>query len=322
MTWTRYHDECIIELTNSFQSLSTDGLFCQFVSAERLLCQISTCVGLSDPTSVWDPNSSTSKAMVSSLRQEIAQWRIGLPDEPILDFYLHIAVAYLNESILHTSTNKLSFAVPPSPNKMQPEDFAALPVTVERFAALYALKDSLHGALDVALNLSTTTLLGVSSLSYMPRVLYSLFVLIKLYIAVSAPGNTYGAVLDRGELRVEEYFERMKPVAKSLRDANKLSFNAKILGAYGLFETWFNDYKAIVEEYQKNTAVNSGIDPIYHSDSPFGQTELADFYKEPLFNDDLTLANIQDQDLMTNVFSDQMPFPMPDLQSVWQCGYE
>lgn len=326
VTWTPYHDECIMELTNSLQALPTDALFCQFVSAERLLYQIATCVGLSDPTSIWDPNSSASKFMVSSLRQEIAQWRIGLPGDPILNFYLHIAVAYLNEPILHTPTNKLSFAVPPCPNKIQPEDYAALPVTVERFAALYALKDALHGALDVALELDTTTLLGVTSLSYIPRILYALFVLIKLYIAVSAPGNTYGAILDRGELRLETYFARMKPVAEALRAANEASFNSKIFSAYVLFENWFNDYKAIVEDYQKNSADTAGPGIYYQSDSPFGQTELLDFYKEPLFNDDLTtlgMGNLQEQDLMgasSGFFLEQLPFPMLDLQSVWLGG--
>ncbi|KAF2166689.1 hypothetical protein M409DRAFT_55006 [Zasmidium cellare ATCC 36951] len=322
VTWTPYHDESLLHLTTSSEALPTDGLFGQIVSAEKLLYQIATCVGLCDPSSIWDPNTPASKFMVSTLRQEIARWRIGLTGDPALNFYLHIAVAYLNEPILHTATNKLSFAVPPSPNKIQPEDFAAMPVTVERFAALYALRDALHGALDVALELDTNTLLGVTSLSYIPRILYSLFVLIKLYIAVSAPGNTYGAVLDRGELRIEEYFARMKPVAIALRNANQSSFNSKILGAYVLFENWFNDYKAIIDDYQKNTTANAGPEIYYQSDSLFGQEELADFYKEPIFNDDLSLAGLQDQDLMSSIFSDQLPFPMPDLQSVWQGGLE
>lgn len=322
--WTPYHDECIMHLTTSSEALPTDPLLCQLASAEKLLYQIVTCTGLCDPSSIWDPNTSDSKLTVSSLRQEIAQWSItGGLSNPILKFYLHIAMAYLNEPILHTATNKLSFAVPPLPNNLQPEDYAAMPVTVERFAALYALRDALHGALDVALELDTNTLLGVTSLSYIPRILYSLFVLLKLYIAVSAPGNTYGAVLDKSELRLESYFARMKPVAKSLHEANESSFNSKIFGAYVYFETWFNDYKTIIEDYQKNVAANTGPADFYLSDSlPFDQTDLLDTYKEPPPNDDLSLTGMQEQDLMTSILSDQLPFPLPDFSSVWQSGYE
>ncbi|KAK3714228.1 hypothetical protein LTR37_008030 [Vermiconidia calcicola] len=253
--WTKYHDECLYVLGSSPLAFPTDRLLCQVVQAEKLCNRIGTRLGLFDPSGFWDVCHDGSKQQVSVFRQELDLWTEQIPVDvqgSTLDIWRCTSLILLNEPILHTSTNKLSFSAPYLADKMLPADFAAPIVTVDHVAALYVLKDACHTTLDLFLAMDTGVVLGQSSLLFIPRMRYALTVLLKLYIALTAPGNSYGNVLGRNELKLEDYFSRMHPFAAALRSADPDSFNTRIIASYTWLEEWFVDYKSIVARYEED----------------------------------------------------------------------
>lgn len=250
--WTPFHDECLSLIRDSPEASSTDLLFCKLVVAERLCHHIASRSGLCGQSLSVPLQQDSMQVRSTELRLEIEKWSKGSVPQSIFTFYRHIAVMYLNESVLHTPSNKWTFGAPFVPERIAPGDFAAPAVTVDHIGSLYAIKDSCHAALDAAISLDPATDLSLVPVSFHPRVLYAIFILVKLYVAVTAPGNTYGTVLSKSELRLEEYFDILKSTTSTLSAGHgPASFSGMILTASAWLEHWFIGYKAIAEEYER-----------------------------------------------------------------------
>ncbi|KAF7197572.1 hypothetical protein HII31_01075 [Pseudocercospora fuligena] len=256
--WTFYHNDSLNAIRN-YSSKPEDRLFCQIVHAEEICQRITTRLELADFTRFWDLSDPSVEVIFSQLRLSIDDWAVKIPQDlrrPELMFYQQIALIYLNEPVLHTQFNKSTFCPPLLPEKMTPSDFACPTVTVNHVAALYALKDACHGALNIATSLPVTTVLSTSSLCYSPRILYALFMLLKLYIAVTAHGNTYGIVLSRSELYFEYYLDKVKALGDALAVADAgttKSFVTQIIQASTKLGEWFQSYSKIIEQYEKDS---------------------------------------------------------------------
>ncbi|SMR46435.1 unnamed protein product [Zymoseptoria tritici ST99CH_1A5] len=241
--WTPYHEECLGYLQIS--PLATDRIFCLLVTITRLHFRTALSLGLHDASPMSIISDSAHRKQVSDLKAEIANWSaVALTAGSLeLMFWHQIALVHLNEPVLYTPTNKSTFSAPYLPHQLAPEDFAApLIVTDAHVAALHDLKDACHRALDIALDLGTAVILSLDSMSFIPRILFTLLVLLKLYISVSGPGNTYSEAIDRSDLQVEYYLARMGVLSSELQAGDGASWNAMIISATNLLEQWFLTY--------------------------------------------------------------------------------
>ncbi|KXT02454.1 hypothetical protein AC578_7822 [Pseudocercospora eumusae] len=251
--WTYYHNDSLNAI-RTYSSRLEDRLFCQIVHAEEICQRITTRLELADITRFWDLSDPSIEVIFSQLRLAIDDWAAKIPQDlrrPELMFYQQIALIYLNEPVLHTQFNKSTFCPPLLPEKMTPSDFACPTVTVNHVAALYALKDACHEALNIATTLPVTTVLSTSSLCYSPRILYALFMLLKLHIAVTAHSNTYGIILSNTELYTEYYLEKVIALSDALAvtDAGThKSFVTQILQASTKLAQWFQSYNTKILE--------------------------------------------------------------------------
>ena len=252
--WAPYHESCLQHLLTASDSLPSDRLLYHIVYAEKLCHRVTSRLSLLDAMVYKDVNETATKVCVSELRQEIEDWQAQIPEDvrsASLDFGRYAALIYLNELILHTPTNKSTFASPFLPDNIRPDDFAAPIVTVDHVSSLYAILDACHAALDLALGLDSMLTFSLSPIMYTPRVLYATFILVKLYVAVTAPGNTYGAVLNRSELRLEDYFQKAKTLSLALNAIDPGSCHTMLISAHAWLEQWFVEYKTIVDQYEQ-----------------------------------------------------------------------
>ncbi|KAK9310996.1 c6 transcription factor [Lipomyces starkeyi] len=259
--WTIHHDNCLANLSLVPSTEQIDRLFLHIVRGEKLCHQIATSLALCDPTYLWDFTSDEAQRIISKRRKDIDDWTAEIcsdVDHKPLLFTRYSAIIYLNEPVLHTSTNKLTFGSPLRPEKMAESDFPSPIVTGKHVAALYALRDSCHAMLDLATESATTTFLATCSLPYVAKVFYALFILAKLYVSVTASGNTYGTILRPAELHLEQYFERMNTLTASIEDLNPGSFNARILTCHFALGDWFKGYVAYISRSRKDGLVSAG----------------------------------------------------------------
>jgi hypothetical protein len=65
----------------------------------------------------------------------------------------------------------------------------------------------------------------------------------KLYIATTAPGNTYGAFLSTESLEVEEYINKMMELGERVRRVDPGCGSLKMLEASVRLKEWVENYK-------------------------------------------------------------------------------
>lgn len=184
------------------------------------------------------------------------------------------ALITLNEPVLHTATNKSSFSAPYM-NKVGASDYANPVVTIYHVAALYTLKDACHALLDSAFAAGPDALLAVSSLFCTPRVIYALFILLKLYVAVTAPGNTYGAVLDRSELKLDHYSSRLEELGGAMMEVDDDTFTSKIVASAPKFREWFLSFTDIVAQFESSSC-KTGHAPALAKVDVLGELDLSE----------------------------------------------
>jgi hypothetical protein len=161
----------------------------------------------------------------------------------------------VNEPVLHTATNKILFGSPYLSMRIGVNDFACpLQVTETAAIALRSLVEACHLAIDVVLEMEPSAILGQPSLCFGPAVSYTLSILVKVFVAVSAPGNTYSQIMTRDALRIREAMEKLVAVKETLLklDPHMGNWNTRIIGSVEWLGVWLDDYEGIIQRYETN----------------------------------------------------------------------
>jgi hypothetical protein len=234
---------CLLEYGK--KGVDADPLVCQFLRGERLCEQITHEAGLvSDPDSL---RPIADYATCRRLRNFVLDWKAQLPlaiSCPRLTFYEHTANIYLHEYVLHTPTNKRSFAGPFVAERLSVTDFPTPVVTPEDITSIYNLRDACHSLLDTFIGFDVTTSIHLPVMIFAARALYAQWILIKLYIAATASGNTYGTFIDAQSFQVEQYLRKLCQIGQKIQALDDSCGSAKILMSPPRLSEWFSNYNA------------------------------------------------------------------------------
>ncbi|KAH7305126.1 hypothetical protein BKA65DRAFT_202429 [Rhexocercosporidium sp. MPI-PUGE-AT-0058] len=197
-------------------AVPTDGLLCQFVRAERLCERIAVEAGYSTADTTLQV---TDHAKIRNIQNLIIDRKAQLfssNSTPALRMYENIATLYLYECILHTPTNKRSFAAPYVAERLSLTDFPAPIVTPDHIPFLYGLRDACHTALNAIIGLDFRDIAFAPMVTFTAKIFYAQWLLIKLYVAVTGPGNTYGAFISAESLQIEHYLEKISGIGDKI----------------------------------------------------------------------------------------------------------
>ena len=181
--WTEHDDRTLEMLAYSTYGVPTDLLLCQFVRAERLCERIAVQSNLYNFSINNDVSDPITQSTMQGLQNEITDWKVQIPSRvssPSLTFWEHVATIYLHESVLHSATNKKSFAAPYLSERLSATDFPAPLVTQEHVASLHAIKNASHALLNLFSVFDMSNLIALPALLYIARIAYGQFILVKL----------------------------------------------------------------------------------------------------------------------------------------------
>jgi len=246
-TWTEQHEQCLIYLPASPVALPSDKWLGQFFRAERLCGQIAEILEFHDMYACHDISEPDTKSKLQSCRNLILNWRISIPQSlrtPLITFWEHLASAYMFESVLHTITNKQSFTAPYVSERLSLTDFPAPVVTQDHITAVYELISATHAMIDIFVAFETPTLIALSGLFVASRAAYANYLLAKLYIATTVPGNTLGSIVDASIIRAEEYNNKLVDASSRVSTVDVRCSCARILGSANRMREWYASYNA------------------------------------------------------------------------------
>lgn len=247
-TWDNTHDEALIWLDYGVYGLDTDRLLCQLVRILRICEQISSIQNLPDTHSVTDISDPETQSNITNLSNMIADWKAQIPaflmQSPLLKVWEHISYILIHESVLHTSTNKESFTAPYLAERLSVTNFPApTHVTPEHTIALHIVKDNAQALLDLVLSLDIETIMGFSPFFIVPQACYVQMLLVKIYVATTARGNTFGLFLDPESLRLEAYLERLIELGEKVNKIDSRCGQARVLSSSVRVREWWVAYK-------------------------------------------------------------------------------
>ena len=258
VVWSSYVDLCIFSLDYWTYGLSTDRLLCQFARAARVCDQIASKLGLIDFNSFIDVADPVNQLAMHHLQGLITDWKAQIPASlncASLQMWELAATIQLHECVLHTATNKQSFGGPFVAERLSVTDFPTPVVTSDHVLSLHTLRASCHALLNLFFSLDIPTFLSFPPMFSLVQSLYAQWILVKLYVSVTALGNSYGGFIDAGSLELDQYLARIMDRAVELSNVDSKCVQARILQATSRIKEWVCAYD---ESYAKQGAAFAG----------------------------------------------------------------
>lgn len=263
--WSLHHEYCLGVVEASGRDSEDNNLLglAQHARAARILAAISDEMDLQ--TTLISPviGTPTCQQIMFVLQNQINAWRLQVPVDlwssslTFTGFYMEII---LNEPVLYTPTNKNAFAAPFLIERVSVIDFPAPILTQHHIGCVRALASACHSLLNIATSFTGVEMISLPSLVYAPRVAHAAVTLLKLHVAVTVPGNTYGQALSAEEVMAELYFDKcLELVARGI-EVDSETVMVRIVKYASELKKWLLQYEA--------TRLNAGehVDgqPMFH----------------------------------------------------------
>ncbi|EUC34697.1 hypothetical protein COCCADRAFT_92883 [Bipolaris zeicola 26-R-13] len=259
--WDAYLDECVGYLESNGDA--SDLLFCQIARITQLDQEISNHLCLCQISTFVDGNDYNVYAVIDALKLKLDVWVAQIPPSlahsKILRVYWHVSMIHLYELVLHTPTNKASFASPFIPGRIPVKDFPKPAMIIHPLReALQTLVQNCHGVIETAVEMDPAMVIGLPSFCFAPAVLHALFVLVTTLVAANDPENTYGQCLPKDCFRIEECGLKLRNLVAPMKvlDPTLSCFTTRMIDATGWLEEWYIDYKAILRRYEASVATS------------------------------------------------------------------
>lgn len=263
--WNAYHQECLLDL-ESRGDLS-DILLCQIVRVMQLIEEISSHLFLCQMAAFVDGNDYSTHVKIKALRNKIDAWATQIPPShapsPMLKVWYHVAMVYLHELVLHTPTNKASFAAPFIPGRITVKDYPKPAHIIPPLqTALIDIVCHCHAIIDTVAEMDPALVLSLPCFCFAPTVLYSLFILVNLLVATTDPANTYGQCLTKDDFHIEICGLKMRRLTARMRslDPTMSCYATRMFDATNWLKEWFDDYRDILRRYEASLSGDVDMD--------------------------------------------------------------
>ncbi|KAH3904316.1 hypothetical protein HBI56_009030 [Parastagonospora nodorum] len=258
--WDSHLQDCVQVLES--KGGPSDVLLCQLVRITQLIEDIIIQMCLCQTATFIDGNDYHTHATMEPLRIKVDAWAARVPaslaSSLTLKVWYHVAMILLHEAVLHTPTNKSSFAAPFIPGRVAVKDFPKPTLIIPPLQpALVAIVQHCQAVIDTAADMDPVLVLSLPSFCFAPTVLYALFVLVNVFVAATDPTNTYGECLSKDDFRIEDCGLKLRRLTASMRvlDPTMSCYTTRMFDATSWLEDWYKDYTAILWRYEQSLAI-------------------------------------------------------------------
>jgi hypothetical protein len=253
--WDAHHQECLLDLESRGEP--SDMLLCQIVRITQIIEETSIALSLCQIPAFVDGNHYSTHATIETLKNKVDVWAAQLPPHlascPTVVVWRHVAMVYVYELVLHTPTNKATYAAPFIPGRIAVKDFPKPATAISPLKeAVVALVYHCHAVIDAAAEMDATLVLSLPSFCFAPTLVYTLFTLVNALVACTDPANTYGQFMAKENFRIEDCGLKLRTLVACLKllDPTMSSYTTRLVDATGWLEEWYNDYNAILQRYE------------------------------------------------------------------------
>ncbi len=154
----------------------------------------------------------------------------------------HVVNLYMHEIAMHVDYDKEEFRPPFSEDALRTldSDSAHVPaLTPIRIEALSACLNAIDGVFETFLKFDVETIRCLPVSNFV-RVAYAVVVLIKMYFAAATPNSELGKVINKNNMKVEQYLDGLVASFQAAAADEKSRPSAKFLMVLIMLKSWFN----------------------------------------------------------------------------------
>ncbi|KAH6709383.1 hypothetical protein DL95DRAFT_355382 [Leptodontidium sp. 2 PMI_412] len=242
--WTPFMAECIDVLETSPDALPSDKSFCQWIRSQHIAEDIGTQFSMDDPGATVSISDPKVQYALKGFEIELEKWVSQIPPEansPGLQMTEHVVNLYMHEVAMHVDHNVEEFKPPFTDALLRDASANGEQMTLTGFhiAALSMCLKSIDGIFGNFLQFDVDVIRCLPVASFV-RVAYAVVILIKMYFAAATPGSHFGKVIDKDNMKVEQYLDGLVDLFRKSAKDEKSRPSAKFLMVLLMLKTWFH----------------------------------------------------------------------------------
>jgi hypothetical protein len=151
----------------------------------------------------------------------------------------HVVNLYMHEVALHVDHNVEEFKPPFTEDTLRGvSDTEQVSLTAAHVGALSVCLQSVDGIFETFLQLDVETVRCLPVINFV-RIAYAVVVLIKMYFAAVTPNSELGKVIDKNNMKVEQYLDGLVAIFSASAADKKSRPSHKFLMVLIMLKTWF-----------------------------------------------------------------------------------
>jgi len=152
----------------------------------------------------------------------------------------HVVNLYMHEVALHVDHNVDEFKPPFTEDVFRGDAVHATDaLTAVQISALSSCLTAIDGIFETFLRFNVETIRCLPIFNFI-RVAYAVVVLIKMYFAATTPNSELGKVIDKDNMKVEQYLDDLVEVFRAAAADEKSRPAAKFFMVLIMLKTWFH----------------------------------------------------------------------------------
>ncbi|KAI0125820.1 hypothetical protein BJ170DRAFT_656840 [Xylariales sp. AK1849] len=239
--WTSFMTECMDILESSPEAAATDKYLCHLVWTHRLAEEVGIQFSLDDPSTTVNVAEPKVQYALRGFERDLNKYSDSIPKSDkkaslLLSF--HVLNLYMHEIALYVdkSEDLRPFSEPDALRDPVPGLNESL--TAAHIGALSSCLTAIDGIFETFLSMDVYSIRCLPVFNFV-RVAYAVVVLIKMYFSASTPNSELGKVINKDNMKVEEYLDKLLNKFGDIAAADKSRPASKFLVVIVMLRGWF-----------------------------------------------------------------------------------
>ncbi|OTB06002.1 hypothetical protein M426DRAFT_47148, partial [Hypoxylon sp. CI-4A] len=240
--WQAFMTECMDILESSPQAAPTDRYLCHLVWTHRLAEDVGIQFSMDDSSVFVNVSEQKVQYALRGFERDLAKYSESIPKAekgPSLLLGFHVLNLYMHEIALHVDKSPDDYRPPCNADSLRdPIPGLDDSLTPSHISALSSCLTAIDGIFETFLSMDVHSIRCIPIFSFV-RVAYAVVVLIKMYFSASNSNSELGKVIDKNNMKVAEYLEKLLEKFREVAASDKSRPASKFLLVLAMLRGWF-----------------------------------------------------------------------------------
>ncbi|KAI1002113.1 hypothetical protein K3495_g6089 [Podosphaera aphanis] len=231
--WSPFIADCVNVLENSPNAFPSDKLLCQWIKSQHIAEKIGAQLSPENPSSLVDTADPGAQYNLEDFEKDMEEWsatvKTGIMDpilritECVLNLYMHEISLHVDHTVDEENLSSTNEALQASES-----DRGHVPLSDACVNSLSVCLNSIDGIFETFMSLDIETIRCLP-VAHFVRVAYAVVILIKMYLGSSTPNSELSSVIDKDNLKLEQYLDRLMEVFQAASSEERSKSSSKFL---------------------------------------------------------------------------------------------